>query len=304
MKFNEFLYPKKLLDHTKSVLRKQKSRTNNEIPKFIFLCGKKSNNSEQDNRNQIKKFYESSNNVFVLFAEELWKNLDIDLLSFEQIISHTSDCTLLFLESFGTATELGAFTSEELLLDKLFVYADKNFSKDDSFINNGPLKKLKSKTKNISVVYDNINSIFGNYILLDKLNSLINMNKTCIINQNSKSVDFGSYCIEILDIISMFGPIHRSDIIELYKYIKGFGSFSFSFRKGIKIPANYALDLLMHCNLIIQNKYDYIFTNTSLIKKNLLLFDLTDIKFDKLHLKYLSRKFKYLDFKFGDDLAC
>jgi len=100
-------------------------------PKFIFLCGKgfdkRIPNAYLDtNRGIIQQYIKTkAPKSYIVLSEQLWENgllADIDLLTFEEFLAEVSDCIILFVESMGSACELGAFTFEEkLFMEKLIM---------------------------------------------------------------------------------------------------------------------------------------------------------------------------------------
>lgn len=298
MSFNTNLYPESILNELKRRLR-TKSHKNPSIPKFIFVCGRGFNNDDNDsiqsnNREEIRRFYSIYNDVHVLFAEELWLDLNVDLLSFEHFMAQISDCIILFLESYGTACELGAFTTIDTLNPKLIVYVDKKYRQKNSFINRGPLEKIRL-IDDRNVIFGNIESIFESSLFWTYINSFVKLAKKCRPNTDPNKVDFGSYCVEILDIISILGPVHSKEVVNLYKYLKGFDTFYFSIET--KIQPGFALKFLKMCSLI-QSKEDYIRVNPKLVQQNLMLFRLSNSQLNCFRAKFLARKYKYLgDFK-------
>lgn len=136
---------------------------------YVFLCGGKCEENSKEIRNDIKTLLKdlSHNKIEVLYPEELFfnkdRNLDEffkkrDLLELETILAQNSNIVCIICESYGSATELGAFTNykeiqKNTLLDKLVAVIYEQFENDQSFINLGPIKRIKSKDKNKFKVY-------------------------------------------------------------------------------------------------------------------------------------------------------
>lgn len=124
-----------------------------------FLCGAKTNSDNVTGRDELRKYIdETSSDIKILYAEELFKNLvDIrsknSLLDLENILAKDSQIVIIFLESPGSFVELGAFSNHEELSKKLLIIMDKQYKRDENFINLGPLKNLKRKNSAKSVMF-------------------------------------------------------------------------------------------------------------------------------------------------------
>lgn len=127
---------------------------------YVFLCGGACENGSNQIRNDIKELLEkeSNNKIKVLYPEELFFEKDKkslteifkedDLLHLETILAHNSNIVCIICESFGSATELGAFTNykkidDNVLLDKIVAVTYEEYEKDKpSFISEGPIKRI------------------------------------------------------------------------------------------------------------------------------------------------------------------
>lgn len=276
------------------------------MPVFLFLCGKEfdvgSQENSTSNRVLVKNFYKNigRDDVFCIFAEDLWSNQvipNLDLLSFEDFLAELSDYIVLFIESFGTACELGAFAMRDELLKKLIVLEFEEFKGVESFINDGPVKKvLNNHSSNVFYVQEQ--AIFSNSDLYDLLISL-GKKKKAVINTKEQSVKLNSFLIEIIELISLLGPINSKDLVNMYKEIKGFNSFNFSLeqvnnkeRKGSKVNVQNILNLLCMAGIIknINNYYSLEKKHFSYIK---FMFELTNEEFYSIRATLLSRIYKY-----------
>lgn len=88
---------------------------------------------------------------YIVLAEEavtwyhsLSSNRFSNLVELEACIAALSTRILLIVESAGSMTELGAFSFDERLSGKLFAVLDKSYEKDQSFIIDGPIARIKS----------------------------------------------------------------------------------------------------------------------------------------------------------------
>lgn len=290
------LYPYKLLDELKRYLSDKDYRNHSKLPKFIFLCGKDIlSDWDKSNRKLIEVFFHKQrNDIFCIYAENLFDAvMNLDLLTFEEYLAELSDGIVLFIESFGTACELGAFSVKDSLMSKMLVFCDSQYRNSKSFINEGPLKKIVAKHSN-NVVYVGLDAVFSNEQVYDKLKFFVR-NKTYIINRDEKRLQLNSFVLEILELITILGPIESKDLLFIYKYLKGFKSFVFTSKsenKRLRIKVSNIERLLINSKLVklvdgmltINNK-DYEFRNIA--------FEMTSVQFNKLRARFLSRKYRY-----------
>ncbi|HAS1181143.1 TPA: hypothetical protein I3812_004116 [Enterobacter cloacae] len=114
----------------------------------IFLCGGDVAN-HQSGRHQFSQFLAKAKNVDVFYPEDLFDDLlagqgQHSLLSLENILAEAVDVIILFPESPGSFTELGAFSNNENLRKKLICIQDVKFKTKRSFINYGPIRLLRT----------------------------------------------------------------------------------------------------------------------------------------------------------------
>ncbi|MBQ3426564.1 MAG: retron St85 family effector protein [Clostridia bacterium] len=237
-------------------------------PKFVFLCGKAYENEEyySTNRGTIQKYITAQNDdIFFVLSEKLWDdtyNSDIDLLTFEEFLAEISDVIIIFVESAGSYSELGAFSyADKLFNKKLILVIDNKYRYSKSFIMTGPVAKAQNNGAKVvyAPLYNNgllssseLRSTVGKIIEKFQLkNSAINKRN---INTDANKVLINSFVLELLEIIKITQPIMRSDLIELYKKIKSFTHFTFVKSDGEKfnkeIRYDYILKLLKIVGLI------------------------------------------------------
>ena len=124
----------------------------NEIS--IFLCGSSGTEESKFRREIGKKISRtvSKYKYFVYYPEDMFIELILghqkkDLLTLESLLADSVNAVVILLQSPGTFTELGAFTNYKKLSGKLIVIIDPRFARARSFINLGPVRFLKAKTK-------------------------------------------------------------------------------------------------------------------------------------------------------------
>ncbi len=123
----------------------------------VFLCGKKTADIDSI-RNVVNEDFKQYPRINIFFPEWLFSNLleqtDDDLISLEGVLANDVDKIILPLEGFGAVCELGAFSIKEEIRDKLIVLNDKKFVFEKSFINLGPIKLIKKKSRGTVIIYD------------------------------------------------------------------------------------------------------------------------------------------------------
>lgn len=126
----------------------------------IFLCGgaSKEQSKIRFTLGNYIEFFRSKYSYSVYYPETLFSEIllghnNSDLLSLENFLAESVNAVVLPLQSAGTFTELGAFCNHKKLRDKLIVIIDPKYKRDNSFINTGPVKFLKNKSKSIILYY-------------------------------------------------------------------------------------------------------------------------------------------------------
>ena len=210
----------------------------NDRPIFIFSCGGRED--QFSSRKQLREFIESKDNlrnVLCLKAEDVSRRdefKNVNLLLQEAMMADVADLIIVFSESAGSFCELGAFTSLPHIRAITSVVEDVKYSKDNSFLNYGPIRMIASEQSELSnVFYIKQNNI----MMSDKLTSFIfnirdNIRNGYNISINNKRmvpnalvrnkrnkytyVSIGSLVHEIIDLVSLLGPISFSDLFYVY----------------------------------------------------------------------------------------
>lgn len=212
--------------------RKSRIISSCEYFNFVFLCG--GERYVNDNRTLIQKLLEKNrDDVRVLYSEELHKIIDhFDLLTFEEILADFSSNIIIIIESYGSACELGAFSYYPETLKKLIVLNDRRFKDSQSFISNGPIRKVQNISEN-RVIYcefienkveNNVKTIITDTKLLKNLDEVILRRRTfkesdLILYSEEKLLKIGNlyvFQLLIIEIVRMFICVHK---ISFIKYI-------------------------------------------------------------------------------------
>ena len=174
---------------------------------FVFLCG---GANKQHIRNKIRSQLEEGG-FQVLYPEDLFmdmfnRNKKTDLLEYENLLANNADRICIICESMGSAVELGAFTQNENIANKLIVCINQKYSRDKSFIMMGPVKHLKKKDKSSVLTYKKSDSNSLGIELCKKLRHFQYMSK-----KSNKYLSFDNMSAYIT-----FIPI----IVYFYKTLK------------------------------------------------------------------------------------
>lgn len=124
-------------------------------PELIFLCGGNSDKEENTDkylnyRPLLQKELENKGHKVVLAENAMdWQGGQAfakDLLELEKYFAAFVSIIPLICESFGSATELGAFVNDVNIRNKLFIIIKEKFysgAEASSFIRNGPIKNFE-----------------------------------------------------------------------------------------------------------------------------------------------------------------
>lgn len=206
---------------------------------LIFLCGATRKNSV---RYKLKQYFEKhyAKEFEFILAEDLNKLVPekSDLLSQENILAYYSDCLMIILESPSTFAELGAFANHrfeksadtaivrnnEELIKKMLVLNKLEFENEPSFINKGPIRKVKTQSKFKEIYYYKAPST-----VLEVADSIINgMRKSLpkygshlTISHLKDLVDEKSFSKRdslqfYLEIVRLLCPIPKNEFIKVF----------------------------------------------------------------------------------------
>ena len=192
---------------------------------YVFLCGGAGRDCI---RNIVRKNLELDG-VQVFYPEDLFmdmlnRNKKANLLEFENLLADSADAIIIICESIGAAAELGAFVQMKDLTSKIIICVEKKYVRNKSFIMDGPVKYLITKTGDKSkhfINYDKKN-------LLSTCNSIKRVIKTRRYSINShlsfikKDPDFNlipTYIPLIQSIIYFYQTINRKVLFSTLKQL-------------------------------------------------------------------------------------
>jgi hypothetical protein len=251
--FNEDLISKNVIPSLLKLIRHNTVSLDN-LPRIIFLCGGQIVDADgnilpegeliakQNKRHYIwRAMFESKievedsvnkNTIIPVVSEKVYDLVNlkhVDLLTFEEIIAKLSDKVILIVESEGTLCELGAFSLENSIGAKLSVINNIRYSGRNSFIINGPIRKLETMEEDKVIYLDYDYDLFKADYKLENLITSIQSAKVTFEPTNVEAVNVKNFMYEVVAILDIFGPLDRKEIIYVYKVLKGCGNKQFRF---------------------------------------------------------------------------
>ncbi|PEX66521.1 hypothetical protein CN462_21025 [Bacillus cereus] len=182
----------------------------------IFLIGADVKN-KKSMRYKLQNSLKSSANIYLpedIFEEEMFQK-EQNLLSLENILADSVDAIVMCIESPGSFTELGAFSNHKELSQKLIVCPDLKYKRAKSFINLGPIKYLKQKTKS-EIFYLDYSKDLSN----KDLTTLIKYIKKIKKNNGISNYDISNpifaerYVLALLYVLDNINRLNITDIIK------------------------------------------------------------------------------------------
>ncbi|QLA00418.1 UDP-3-O-(3-hydroxymyristoyl)glucosamine N-acyltransferase [Enterobacter cloacae] len=192
----------------------------NDTKKVIFICGKDKSDKESF-RFKISQLLEQKTNYQLAYPEDLFEDLlegqaSNSLLSLEQQLAEAVDLIILIPESPGSFAELGAFSTQKELAEKMLVLRPKKYKSDKSFINHGPIRLVRSYKGKIL----DIQSKFDNQKIEHTSSILKTVKKMIPSGRKSKSINnILLYQNHILLLIYLFDSLSMNAIHKLMALI-------------------------------------------------------------------------------------
>lgn len=282
--------------------------------KTIFLCGKDINDKSSI-RYKIaqvitKSFWYSGSYDLIypedIFDELLYNSHSTDLLSLENLLADSVDAVVVIPESAGSFAELGAFANNDKLREKMICVIDEKYKRDKSFINQGPVRLVKSVNKD-AVVYIEENKIgaalsskidplafFSKDTEVDKLVSAVRKLKKISTKNKITLLQLDRF---LLPTIFLLEPIDKSILIKIV-------GFAIEDEKNAYNSTSTALTMMTKKRYIQASAIGYTLTKLgvneflSFRKKNSRYkqqdktIAIDDLRIEILNLKYRNKKLK------------
>lgn len=153
------------------------------------------------------------------FKDWLHDSVYPDLLSFESDLAQTSSLIIITLESPGSIAELGSFSVNKALKDKIVIIISEYHHKQASFITLGPLRQLPEENV-YSYPYDHISINSSLNCYLDNILESINGNLDSIFKSEKFDKESnGHVALLIYELILMFKALKFGEILEYLKIL-------------------------------------------------------------------------------------
>jgi len=136
-----------------------------DFPGFIFLCGGPTS-SPPNNRPYLSLRHRLLDHIAssdidigapIIVAESFgeWLQFDTytDLMAFERHLAGVANVIPIILEGPGAIAELGAFSQESNIKEKLLIFRQEKFATHQSFINFGLIKFIENEDSNSIQTY-------------------------------------------------------------------------------------------------------------------------------------------------------
>lgn len=229
----------------------------------VFLCGA-DRSDNKSGRYKMAKLFEKEKHYELLYPEDLFDDLlygpgQHSLLLLENLLADSVDSIVLLPESPGSFAELGAFASNEHLVNKLICVGQEKYSKKKSFINYGPVRLIKkSKTgKVFNFTYDDIESEEKNAKIFKRINdAIINIKKKHPIKKGVTNIlqteNF------ILPTVYLFDSIANVELFKLVEFATG------QEKKIAEIATRSSISRLIKKNYISRTSAGYEITSNGL----------------------------------------
>ena len=153
-----------------------------------------------------------------------WNQFDgyDDLVSFESDACCISRTTLLFLESEGAFAELGAFCTQKILADRLFVVLYSKYYRSESYIVLGPLRSLKSTQGDDHAICPVDGDTLEDFelILPELADDVFSKSEKSLKNHLFDREQIRDQLLFIADSVELFGALNISEISELLQNFK------------------------------------------------------------------------------------
>lgn len=212
-------------------------RINSSFFSFVFLCG--GNRNTHKSRNTLTSILEKNSDIKIIISEDLanYKG-NLNLLVFEGVLEAISKMILIPIESFGTACELGAFTRMKESDNKVVAILDKTKSKDNSFINYGPIEYLRNISDDRVYTATFLQRTGKSYLCVNS--SIKSLYKHSLLSTENKIVkyygelegttvsitDLFSFFVAIVDLACLVGFVNVDFIINFFRRLTGADSLN------------------------------------------------------------------------------
>lgn len=265
----------------------------------VFLCGGAKTKHGNHIRDMVRSNVEEVKNIRVLYPEDLFAEIlntdkESNLLSLEKFLANNSDIICIICESPGSLVELGAFVNNEETFSKVVAVIEKKYTRDKSFIMQGPIKMICKNNKD-NVIYYNKNEVEQ---LSDDIKKVCS--KRYRITSKAVKTKPLNTIIGIYNFIPLLLYFYKNlEFSDLSRYLNYIITLDKLDKKLIDIMINSSLKLLFKDKYIVKQKIDeknkYLLTdkgykNINHILENLQIKDKTRL-YDRVRFGIIYEKY-------------
>lgn len=232
--------------------------------KNIFLCGA-TIEDDKTLRSFISKKFKKNPYYNIVFPEYLFESLikrgEFNILSLENQLATDVDLIVLPLEGYGTFTELGVFSCQDILHDRIIIISDIKYKDELSFINLGPIKLIYKKNESHVIYFkkeeiETIPDEVALNMIYDELLKTIRYHRAKDENKNLFNI-FGLSRFLLL-IIALYEKINTD---EIYNILEEYFGSKFPFDLIEPSIANLQKNELVESNKLEVDKDYYLSDN-------------------------------------------
>lgn len=197
---------------------------------LVFLCGKRLEEKPCARAVLLEYARKHIPQSHFFLAEDVFDALrgvgkSLDLLTVESHLARCADSVIIILESDGAKVELGAFAHDKDLVKIILAINESRFRGGDSFICEGPLKKLDSKSKLGPTLYTKFDSISRvHHLIEERLQKIRRKRRKRLVVRDAPTFRGlpGKWRVFLLaDLIWLLSPISYSELIALLSEVLG-----------------------------------------------------------------------------------
>ncbi len=150
--------------------KKQAFRVDRRRP-LTFICGGNNHNGVPALRLQfLAHLAGSAPPILAVLAEKAFPHqlIERNLQRFEEFLASAANCVLIFVESPGSFAETGLFAALPKVIRKTLVVNTRGESRENSFLNLGPIKLIRKES-----LFDNVFYLEGQILTPQDAQKLI-----------------------------------------------------------------------------------------------------------------------------------
>ena len=211
------------LEHIAKVVKEEIFVPRNQRNVTVFLCGADITNRDTA-RSKMATVFSNYPRYELLYPEDLFDDLlagqgQHSLLKLENLLAESVDAIVLFPESPGSFAEIGAFSNNESLAQKMIVLSNRKYKSDKSFINYGPYRLVRDSGtgKVLHINYDHLSHPDEARKIYKQVNdNITNIRKSHPVEKNVANILEAEHFI--LPCVYLIDQISRATLAKLIGY--------------------------------------------------------------------------------------